>query len=415
LEPSNGNPPDRNAPERRPASGSSRGVDGRLPVALLGAGGIGRMHAQRLRVHPDVCLAGVADPSPAARAWAEGLGVPWCAEPAELLDRVRPGAAIVATPNNLHTAVGLACVERRIPLLVEKPIADTVAEARRLADAARAAGVPVLVGHQRRHGVAVQRARQLITEGAVGRVVAVTMLAAWLKPARYFTDGPWRRHKGGGPVLINAIHDIDLLRHLVGEVAAVHAMASSAERGFEVEDTAAAVLRLASGALATLVVTDSAVSPWNYDIVSGESELYPPQVADAIYIAGTEGAITVPQLLRWHYRGAAPDQRHWHAELTREQTTLHRRDPFAEQLRHLRAVAEGREAPLCSAEDGIATLRATQAVLESAATGATVVIDPEGPHLGGGKRPGVGAGGNAGRLAGGAAGTNAGGNQGGGR
>lgn len=306
--------------------------------------------------------------------------MPWSAEPAELLQRVRPGAAIVATPNALHTEVGLACVERRIPLLVEKPIADTVAEARRLADAARAAGVPVLVGHQRRHGVAVQRARKLIAEGAVGRVVAVTMLAAWLKPASYFTEGPWRRRKGGGPVLINAIHDIDLLRHLVGEVESVHAMVSNAERGFEVEDTAAAVLRLAGGALATLVVTDSAVSPWNYDIVSGESELYPPQVADALYIAGTEGALTVPQLLQWRYRGAA---RHWHAELTREQTTLHRRDPFAEQLRHLRAVAEGREVPLCSAEDGIATLRATQAVLESAASGRTVVLDAAPGHAGG--------------------------------
>jgi hypothetical protein len=88
-------------------------------VALLGAGGIGRMHAQRLFVHPDLCLAGVADPSPAARDWAEGLGVPWAAEPADLLDRVRPGAAIVSTPNALHTSVGLECVARRIPLLVE--------------------------------------------------------------------------------------------------------------------------------------------------------------------------------------------------------------------------------------------------------------------------------------------------------
>ncbi len=377
LEPSNGTPPTRRADAVDAAIGPSRrAATARLPVALLGAGGVGRMHAQRLLAHADLCLAGVADPSLAARDWAESLGVPWAAAPADLLDRVRPGAAIVSTPNALHTSVGLECVARRIPLLVEKPIADTVAEARRLADAARAAGVPVLVGHQRRHGVAVQRARRMIAEGAVGRVVAVTMLAAWLKPASYFTDGPWRRQEGGGPVLINAIHDVDLLRHLVGEVASVHAVASNAQRGFEVEDTAAAVLRLTGGAVATLMVTDSAVSPWNYDIASGESELYPPQRADALYIAGTEGALTVPQLLHWRYRGAA---RHWHAELTREQTTLHRRDPFAEQLRHLRAVAEGRETPLCSADDGIATLRATRAVLESAETGSTMVLDEEAP------------------------------------
>lgn len=346
-----------------------------MPVALLGAGVIGRMHAARMRQHPDVALAGVADPSPAAREWAASQGVPWAAEPAELLDRVRPACAIVATPNATHTPVALACIERRIPLLVEKPIADTVAAAQHLADAARAAGVPVLVGHQRRHGMAVQRARRLIAEGAIGRAVAVSMMAAWLKPQSYFEAGEWRRRKGGGPVLINAIHDIDLLRHLVGEITAVHAVASNATRGFEVEDTAAAVLRLAGGALATLLVTDSAVSPWNYDIVSGESELYPPQAADGLYIAGSDGALTVPQLLHWRYRGAA---KHWHAELTMEQTKLHQRDPYAEQLRHLRAVAEGREAPLCSAEEGIATLRATQAVLESAASGRTVELQPEG-------------------------------------
>jgi len=346
-----------------------------MPVALLGAGVIGRMHAARMRRSDDVVLAGVADPSAAAREWAASQGVPWAAEPAQLLDRVRPAAAIVATPNATHTEVALACIERRIPLLVEKPIAHDVVAAQRIADAARAAGVPVLVGHQRRHGAAVQRARRMIAEGAIGRAVAVSMMATWLKPASYFEAGEWRRRKGGGPVLINAIHDIDLLRHLVGEITAVHAFASNAERGFEVEDTAAAVLKLKGGAgsaVATLLVSDAAVSPWNYDIVSGESELYPPQAADGLHIAGSEGALTVPQLLHWRYRGAA---RHWHAELTQEQTRLHQRDPYAEQLRHLRAVAEGREAPLCSAEDGIATLRATLAVLESAASGRTVVLD----------------------------------------
>lgn len=356
-------------------SSASHAPAARIPVALLGAGVIGRMHAARMRRSDDVVLAGVADPGAAAREWAASQGVPWAAEPAQLLDRVRPAAAIVATPNATHTEVALACIERRIPLLVEKPIAHDVVAAQRIADAARAAGVPVLVGHQRRHGAAVQRARRMIAEGAIGRAVAVSMMATWLKPASYFEAGEWRRRKGGGPVLINAIHDIDLLRHLVGEITAVHAFASNAERGFEVEDTAAAVLKLKGGAgsaVATLLVSDAAVSPWNYDIVSGESELYPPQAADGLHIAGSEGALTVPQLLHWRYRGAA---KHWHAELTQEQTRLHQRDPYAEQLRHLRAVAEGREAPLCSAEDGIATLRATLAVLESAASGRTVVLD----------------------------------------
>lgn len=342
-------------------------MSARLPIAVLGAGGIGRMHVQRILTHPEVSLAGVADPSEAARDWAATLGVPWAAEPADLLDRVRPGAAIVATPNAMHTEVGLACVARQVPALIEKPVAHTVASAQGLAEAARAAGVPMLVGHQRRHNAAVQRAREMIRAGAIGRPVSAALLATWFKPALYF-DLPWRRLLGGGPVLINAIHDVDLLRFLVGDIAEVHAFTSNAERGFEVEDGAAAVLRLVNGALATLLVTDSAVAPWNYDLGAGESELYAQLPADALFIAGSEGALSLPHLQHWHYRG----ERSWHAELTQEQQPLHRRDPYAEQLRHLRAVAEGREAPVCSLEEGIATLRATEAVLESAASGRTV-------------------------------------------
>jgi predicted dehydrogenase len=343
----------------------------RLPVAVLGAGGIGRVHVQRLLAHPECAASGTADPSPAARDWAASLGLPWEAEPAALLDRVRPAAAVVATPNDQHVPVALECIARGIPVLVEKPIAGDVAAAERLDSAARAAGVPVLVGHQRRHNAAVQRARQMIREGAIGRAVAVSMLAAWFKPAPYF-ELEWRRRKGGGPVLINAIHDIDLLRFLVGEVAEVHAFAANAERGFEVEDNAAAVLRLASGALATLIVSDAAVAPWNYDLGSGEWELYAQQPVDAMFIAGSAGAISLPQLQHWRYEG----ERHWHRPLVRTHEPLHRRDVYAEQLRHLRAVAEGREPPICSAEDGIGTLRAAQAVLESAATGATMRLAP---------------------------------------
>jgi predicted dehydrogenase len=339
----------------------------RMPVVLLGGGGVGRMHGERLLRHADCLLAGVADPSEAARLWAEARGVPWAADAAEMLDRVRPGAAIVATPNAMHTEIGLLCVQRKVPAIIEKPVAHTVVSAQVLAEAARAASLPMLVGHQRRHNAMVQRAREVIRSGALGRIVSVALLANWFKPSPYF-EMAWRRQKGGGPVLINAIHDIDLLRFLVGEITEVHAFASNAERGFEVEDNAAAVLRLAGGALATLTVTDCAVSPWNYDLASGESELYAQQPVDAIFIAGSEGALALPQGQRWHYRGT----KSWHAELTREQQPLHHRDPFVEQIRHLRAVAEGREAPLCSLEDGIATLRATEAVLASAASGASV-------------------------------------------
>jgi predicted dehydrogenase len=341
----------------------------RLPIALIGAGGIGRPHAERMLRHADVSLAGIADPTPAGQAFAESIGAPWFAEPEQLLDKIKPGAALVATPNATHVAIGLACIERGIPVLMEKPITDTLADAELLCAGAERAKVPLLVGHQRRHSIRVRTAKAWISAGRIGRPVAAHAMATWLKPDDYY-DVAWRREAGGGPVLINLIHDIDVLRHLIGEVTSVQAVGSNAVRGFAVEDTAAVLLRFAGGALATLITSDATPAPWNYDLGAGELERFPQQDADAIYVCGTEGSLTLPQLRLWRYAGA----RGWADPLTEERTAPPRVDPYDEQLRHLRAVVEGREAPLCSGRDAMATLRCALAVHEAARHGTLVAL-----------------------------------------
>jgi predicted dehydrogenase len=341
----------------------------KLSIALIGAGGIGRPHAERMLRHADVSLAGIADPTPAGRAFAESIGVPWFAEPTELLDKTKPGAALVATPNATHASIGLQCIERGIAVLMEKPITDTLQDAERLCAAAEAAKVPLLVGHQRRHSLRVRTAKALIAQGRIGRPVAAHAMATWLKPDEYFNVA-WRREAGGGPVLINLIHDIDVLRHLIGDVTSVQAVASNAVRGFAVEDTAAVILRFANGAIATLITSDATPAPWNYDMGAGELERFPQQDADAIYLCGTEGSLTLPQLNLWRYA----DARGWADPLTQERTALPRADPYDEQLRHFRAVVDGREAALCSGRDGMATLRCALAVHEAARSGAAVVL-----------------------------------------
>lgn len=341
----------------------------RLPLALFGLGAIGRLHLERAQRSPHVAVAAVCDPAPGAAEACAQAGVPHFGDVDALLERVPVRAAIVATPNAAHEAVARACFARGLPVLVEKPVADTLAAAERLCAAAEAAGVTVLVGHQRRHNPIVQRAKALVEAGALGRPVSVHSMAVWLKPEAYF-DAAWRRQPGGGPVLINLIHDIDLLRWLVGEITEVQALTSNVQRGFEVEDTAAVLLRFANGAIGTLATSDCAVSPWNWDLAAGEAAHYPPQDIDSHQLCGTEASLTLPRLALHRYRGA----RGWHEELTEERTPVHRADPYAEQLRHLRAVAEGREPPRCSGRDGLATLRATLAVHEAARTRAPVSL-----------------------------------------
>lgn len=339
-------------------------------LAVIGAGVIGRTHIDRIQRHPDLALAGIADPTPAGRALAEQLNVPWAADPAELLTQTKPEGAVVATPNNSHVPVAQLCLAQGVAALVEKPVADTVAEAERLVQAVAHTGVPVLVGHHRRHNPINQRARALIAEGQLGQIVSATALAAFLKPDAYF-DVAWRREAGGGPILINLIHDIDMLRFLLGEVVQVQAMDSHAVRGFAVEDTAAALLRFASGALATVIVSDAATSPWCWDMCAGEQGQYPRQDVLSHQIMGTHGSLSLPDLGLWQYRG----ERSWHAELAHEERRVHMADPYTRQLEHFAAVARRNAEPLCSAIDGLRTLQATLAVHEAAVSGQAVQLE----------------------------------------
>jgi predicted dehydrogenase len=150
----------------------------------------------------------------------------------------------------------------------------------------------VLIGHHRAHSPIMARAKQVIDEGRLGRHVAITGSAMFYKPDHYFDEGPWRREPGGGPVLINMIHEVHNLRMLAGDIVAVQAFASNAIRGFAVEDTVAITLRFASGALGTFLLSDTAASPRSWEQTSQENPAYTTYPDEDCYIvAGTSGSL----------------------------------------------------------------------------------------------------------------------------
>ena len=136
-----------------------------MRIAVIGAGQFGRKHIQTIQDNHELSLVGVADP---AYQGPNGF-----ADYRDMLDKAKPDGVIIATPNTTHVPVGLACVQRGVPLLVEKPIAGTVEHALELVGAADNAGVPLLVGHHRRHNPIVEKARELVQGGALGRLTAV--------------------------------------------------------------------------------------------------------------------------------------------------------------------------------------------------------------------------------------------------
>ncbi|MVW90234.1 gfo/Idh/MocA family oxidoreductase [Pseudomonas sp. PB101] len=342
----------------------------KIPIGVIGAGLIGKTHIERAMAADNVELVGIADPSPAAQALAASLGVPWFEHYSAMLQVAKPRGVVVATPNVTHADVAVDCLTQKVAVLVEKPIADTLENARRICAAAAANGVPALVGHQRRYNPIMRQAKSIVDAGLLGRPVSVTALCTWLKPEEYF-ETSWRRQVGGGPVLINLIHDIDLLRFLFGEIESLQAITSNRIRHFEVEDTAAVMLRFRNGALGTVSVSDTTAAPWNWDLSAGEAERFARQDdVNSHFFSGTEGSLTLPRLELWRYR----DNPGWQDAITVERSVPHIGCPYAEQMRHFCAVIEGLEQPVCSAEDGLRTLEATLAVHAASRSGGSVQL-----------------------------------------
>jgi predicted dehydrogenase len=337
-------------------------------IAVIGAGLIGAKHVDYVVACPDTDLVAIADPDPAARVMAEANGAKWWADVSEMLGAGGIDGAIVATPTALHEPIGLACVDAGVHAIIEKPISHTLASADRLNAAAEAKGVRLLTGHHRRYNPWVAEAQRLIREGALGRIVGVSAMWACCKPAPYF-DLDWRRGPGGGPVLINLIHDIDLMRAVIGEIAEISAFTSSEARSFDTEDTAVINLRFENGALGTVYCSDTSPSPWTWEQSSGENHpVYHELDENAYRIFGTEAAMEFPRLRIWRQIGE-PD---WRNEIAAASVRPAREDVYAIQIAHFARVIRGEEEPIVSGRDGQRTLAATLAVLEAAKTGQSV-------------------------------------------
>jgi predicted dehydrogenase len=342
-------------------------------IAVAGAGYIGQAHLEVLLKSPTCRPSAIVDPSHAAVAVAAKAGVPLFTSIDELLAQDRPDGLILATPNQLHVSQGLQCIAAGLPILLEKPIATTVAEGEQLVKAVQATGAKVLIGHHRAHSPIMAKAKEVIDSGKLGRLVAVMGSATFLKPDHYYNDNPWRKEVGAGPILLNMIHEVHNLRMLCGDIVAVQSFASHATRGFAVEDTVAINMRFASGVLGSFLLSDTAACPRSWEQTSQENKAYPTYADEDCYvITGTNGALSVPTMRLKTY--PRPEDRSWWKAFEVGVVGMVRDDPLKHQIEHFGAVVRGEAAPLVSALDGLKNLRVTEAIAEAAQTGRVVEL-----------------------------------------
>jgi predicted dehydrogenase len=340
-----------------------------VKLAVMGAGLIGRRHIEHALAVPECVLSAIIDPSPAGRELAAKHHVPWFADFKSMHAAVLVDGVIIATPNQMHVDHGLEVINAGIAALVEKPLADSVKSAIRLVEAAEAKGVPLLTGHHRRHNPMIQQAKAIMDSGRLGRTLSVHGFFWLAKPDHYF-DQEWRREKGAGPVFMNLIHDIDLLRYLAGEVEAVQALESNAVRGHRIEDTCVILLKFANGALGTVNVSDAIVAPWSWEQTTGENPVYPHADQTCYTIGGTLGSLTIPRLEVWH----DGQKRDWWQPLHVDRAMAPPQDPLPLQIQQFCRVIQGSEPPLVSGREGLNTLKVIEAVKTAARTGKLVKV-----------------------------------------
>ena len=269
-----------------------------IRFALIGAGTIAAIHAAAIDDIPDAEVAVVYNRGAArGRALAAKLGVPYVATVEEAVNRDDVDAVIVCTPNGQHEEPALLAAAAGKHILVEKPLEVTLDRIDRMAAAAEDAGVILACVFQQRYARGIQEAKAAMDAGRLGQLVMADAYVKWHRPQSYY-DSSWHggwEDDGGGALMNQAIHTIDLLQWLTPPVANVIAhTAILAHTAMETEDTAAAVLTYANGAMG---VIQGATSCWPGD--GARLELH-----------GTRGTIILEegQIIAWKLQDADPNE-----------------------------------------------------------------------------------------------------------
>jgi len=336
-----------------------------LRFGIIGCGVIAPTHARCIVELPGAELAAVCDILPEkARALAEKYPCDVYTAASDMLARANIDVAVVLTPSGMHADLGVMAALAGKHVIVEKPMDVSLAKADALIAACREAGVKLGVISQHRFDPAMMALKQAVEQGRLGQLNFGGSHTKWFRSQEYYDSGGWRGTwalDGGGALINQSIHYVDLLQYIMGPVAEIHAYtAARAHTRIEVEDIAVAAIKFRSGALGLL---------------EGNTAAYPGYCA-RLDIYGAEGSAIIEndQIVEWRMRSGEP------CPVEREETGFIGGSSSKDIWHHshrrqladfIDAVRAGRS-PLVTGEEGRKPLEIVLAVYESARTGKTV-------------------------------------------
>ncbi len=230
-------------------------VNGRVRLGLVGTGGFGSYTADIIAQIPEIQLVGVADPNTeSASLVAERYDIPSWSSHEELIAECDCDAVAVVTPHNTHRDIAVAAARAGRHVFCEKTMAINAAECHEMIDAATAAGVKLMVGHKRRFRPAWAEMKRLLESGEFGKPVAVNIAGYFGRRIDRFYKS---REASGGLLYWAGVHDVDTIRHLMGEVNSVYATIGPKLHPEidDLEESISVTLNFASGAIGSLQVS----------------------------------------------------------------------------------------------------------------------------------------------------------------
>lgn len=328
-------------------------------IGLIGSGNISQAHARAARAIPGVQIAAIfgSNAQTVARLAAEHHAAPYN-DFAAFLAHKPMDMVVLGTPSGLHAEQGIAAAERGLHILTEKPIDITTKKADALIAAADKAGVKLGVIFQDRLKPNIQLLKGWLDRGLLGKPLLVDARVPWYRPPEYYSNSRWRGTfalDGGGALINQAIHTVDLVLWLLGDAARVEARTATVLHKIEAEDTAVATLKFASGAVGTFLATTAAY----------------PGYPRRLEITGTEGTVILE-----HDRIVAVDLRNPAEDFagttkgdsnqsasSAAVTDISGHKAILEDF--LRAIANDTE-PICNGREGRRSLALVEAIYDSA-------------------------------------------------